>query len=73
MSEKWETVGNVSKAKQNGSSKGSKVNGTKGLKKDAKVYTMEEVLPAGSMKNMYQQAFDPSPPSPKKQDKKETK
>ena len=43
MSEKWETVGNGSKAKQNGSSKAGKMNGTKNVKKEAKVYTMEEV------------------------------
>ena len=68
MSEKWETVGN-GKAKNVGNGK-QKVNGTKTLKKDAKVYTMEEVLPASSVNNMYQSAFNP--PSPKK-DKKDTK
>jgi len=68
MSEKWETVGN-GKAKQTGGSK-SKANGTKNSKKPEKpVYSMEDVLPASSVKNMYQAAFDPSPPSPKKDSK----
>ena len=68
MSEKWETVGN-GKAKQTGGSK-SKANGTKNSKKPEKpVYSVEDVLPASSVKNMYQAAFDPSP----KKDSKATK
>ena len=30
---------------------------------------MQEVLPANSVKNIYQAAFDPAPPSPKKETK----
>ena len=51
-------------------------NGTKasanGKKTEQKTYSMEDVLPASSVKNMYQAAFDPSPPSPKK-DAKQSK
>lgn len=69
MSDKWETVG-----KTKPTSGKAKANGTKGpkisKKQEAKVYTMEEVLPASSVENMYQAAFNPAPPSPKK-DKKE--
>jgi len=69
MSEKWETVGN-GKAKPAANGK-AKVNGTKNPKKEQKVYTMEEVLPASSVQNMYQAAFNASQASPKK-DKKDT-
>jgi len=66
MSEKWETVGKSKTVPNKG-----KVNGTKLTKKqEAKVYSMEDVLPASSVENMYQAAFKPAPPSPKK-DKKE--
>jgi len=69
MSEKWETVGN-GKVGTNKGSKGKMNNGTKasanGKKTEQKTYSMEDVLPASSVKNMYQAAFDPSPPSPKK-------
>ena len=68
MSEKWETVGN-GKVSSNKGNKG-KMNGAKaanGKKSEQKTtYAMEDVLPASSVKNMYQAAFDPSPPSPKK-------
>jgi len=67
MSEKWETVGN-GKVNTNKGTKG-KMNGTKaanGKKSEQKTYSVEEVLPASSVKNMYKAAFDPSPPSPKK-------
>ena len=69
MSDKWETVG---KAKPAASK--SKANGTKALskKQEAKVYKMEDVLPASSVENMYQAAFNPTPASPKK-DKKDAK
>ena len=70
MSEKWETVGN-GKAKPAANGK-AKVNGTKNPKKEQKVYTMEEVLLASSVQNMYQAAFNASQASPKK-DKKDTK
>lgn len=67
MSEKWETV-----SKANGGSKKSAAhvkigNGTKAPKKEPKVYTMEDVLPAASVDNMYASAFDPTPKSPKKE------
>ena len=70
MSEKWETVG---KAKSSASAANkTKMNGAKnGKASEAKVYTMEEVLPASSVQNMYG-AFNPPPVSPKK-DKKESK
>lgn len=67
MSEKWETVGN-GKVNTNKGTKG-KMNGSKaanGKKSEQKTYSVEEVLPASSVKNMYKAAFDPSPPSPKK-------
>ena len=69
MSEKWETVGKAKPAAGKG-----KANGTKSLskKQEAKVYTMEDVLPASSVENMYQAAFNPTPASPKK-DKKDAK
>lgn len=75
MSEKWETVGN-GKVSSNKGTKG-KMNGSKAAaanvkKTEQKTYSMEEVLPASSVKNMYQAAFDPSPPSPKK-DAKQSK
>ena len=74
MSEKWETVGN-GKVNTNKGTKG-KMNGSKasanGKKTEQKTYSMEEVLPASSVKNMYQAAFDPSPTSPKK-DAKQSK
>ena len=74
MSEKWETVG-TGKVNTNKGSKG-KMNGTKaaanGKKTEQRTYSMEDVLPASSVKNMYQAAFDPSPPSPKK-DAKQSK
>merc|ERR1711970_866872 len=67
MSDKWETVG---KAKPTAGK--SKANDTKALskKQEAKVYKMEDVLPASSVENMYQAAFNPAPASPKK-DKKD--
>jgi len=69
MSEKWETV--VSGKTKPAASK-AKANGTKVSKKqEPKIYTMEDVLPASSVENMYQAAFNPTPASPKK-DKKET-
>ena len=75
MSEKWETVGN-GKVGTNKATKGKMNNGTKasanGKKTEQKTYSMEDVLPASSVKNMYQAAFDPSPPSPKK-DAKQSK
>merc|ERR1712123_454122 len=68
MSEKWETV--VSGKTKPAASK-AKANGTKVSKKqEPKIYTMEDVLPASSVENMYQAAFNPTPASPKK-DKKE--
>jgi len=70
MSEKWETV---KTSKQGGGAKTSKgvANGKPLSKKqEAKVYTMEDVLPASSVENMYASAFDaPAPPSPKKSPK----
>merc|ERR1712123_176923 len=69
MSEKWETVV-LGKTKPAASK--AKANGTKVSKKqEPKIYTMEDVLPASSVENMYQAAFNPTPASPKK-DKKET-
>ena len=70
MSEKWETVG---KAKSAGGGSKTKMNGAKnGKKPESKVtYSMEDVLPASSVQNMYG-AFNPSPASPKKE-KKESK
>merc|ERR1712106_1043607 len=66
MSEKWETV--VSGKTKPAASK-AKANGTKVSKKqEPKIYTMEDVLPASSVENMYQAAFNPTP----KKDKKET-
>eukprot|EP00092_Neocalanus_flemingeri_P036346 GFUD01039569.1.p1 GENE.GFUD01039569.1~~GFUD01039569.1.p1 ORF type:complete len:658 (+),score=187.25 GFUD01039569.1:206-2179(+) len=69
MSEKWETVGKTKpaagKAKANGTS------GKVSKKQEPKIYTMEDVLPASSVENMYQAAFNPTPASPKN-DKKET-
>jgi len=67
MSDKWETVGKAKPAAGK-----SKANGTKALskKQEAKVYKMEDVLPASSVENMYQAAFNPTPASPKK-DKKD--
>lgn len=67
MSEKWETVG---KAKSAGGGSKTKMNGAKnGKKPESKVtYSMEDVLPASSVQNMYG-AFNPSPASPKKEKK----
>ena len=70
MSEKWETVGKV-KSSAGGA---SKTNGglKNGKKNEPKItYSMEDVLPASSVKNMYE-GFNSSPVSPKK-DKKESK
>lgn len=67
MSEKWETVGKTKPAASKGKANGTKVS----KKQEAKIYTMEDVLPASSVENMYQAAFNPTPASPKK-DKKET-
>jgi len=67
MSEKWETVGKTKptagKGKTNGTTK------AKSKKNEPKVYTMEDVLPASSVENMYQTAFNPVPASPKKETK----
>jgi hypothetical protein len=68
MSEKWETVTKTKPAASKGKANGTKVS----KKQEAKIYTMEDVLPASSVENMYQAAFNPTPASPKK-DKKETK
>jgi len=69
MSEKWETV-----SKANGGAKKSTNNlkngnvTNKAPKKEAKVYTVEDVLPASSVDNMYASAFGPQvPKSPKKE------
>ena len=74
MSDKWETVGSKAKTSAGGANN-TKVNGAKnGKKTESKVmYTMEDVLPASSVQNMYE-AFTPPPPaaSPKK-GKKESK
>ena len=72
MSEKWETV---SKAGGQGarSNKAHQTNGKPGNgaangkpKKEQKVYTVEDVLPAASVVNSFASAFDPAPKSPKK-------
>jgi len=70
MSEKWETVVTTSKkgAKSPKSIKGAANGKPLNKKKEAKVYTMEDVLPSKSVENMYASAFDPTPPSPKKKD-----
>eukprot|EP00090_Calanus_glacialis_P038416 TRINITY_DN67042_c0_g1_i1.p1 TRINITY_DN67042_c0_g1~~TRINITY_DN67042_c0_g1_i1.p1 ORF type:complete len:657 (-),score=239.38 TRINITY_DN67042_c0_g1_i1:96-2066(-) len=67
MSEKWETVTKTKPAASKGKANGTKVS----KKQEPKIYTMEDVLPASSVENMYQAAFNPTPASPKK-DKKET-
>jgi len=73
MSEKWETVSKSNAGSKKSTTKVgngvSKVgNGVKALKKDQKVYNMEDVLPASSVENMYANAFDPVvPKSPKKE------
>jgi len=66
MSEKWETVGKSKPTTNKGKNTVTKIS----KKQEAKVYTMEDVLPASSVENMYQAAFNPAPASPKK-DKKE--
>jgi len=69
MSEKWETVGKPSKQGSGGKSSKGVANGKPLSKKqEAKVYTMEDVLPANTVENMYASAFDPVPPSPKKKE-----
>ena len=68
MSEKWETVGKSKPTTNKGKNTVTKIS----KKQEAKVYTMEDVLPASSVENMYQAAFNPAPASPKK-DKKEVK
>lgn len=67
MSDKWETV---KTSKQGGGGKPKAVANGKPLskKQEAKIYTMEDVLPASSVENMYASAFDPTPPSPKKKE-----
>ena len=77
MSEKWETV---SKAQGQGArnnkthqtngkaGNGGAANGNK-AKKEQKVYTVEDVLPAASVVNSFASAFDPMPKSPKKEAK----
>jgi len=67
MSDKWETVGKTKPAAGKGKANGTKVS----KKQEAKIYTMEDVLPASSVENMYQAAFNPTPASPKK-DKKDS-
>ena len=75
MSEKWETV---SKAQGQGArnkthqtngkaANGGAANGK--AKKEQKVYTVEDVLPAASVVNSFASAFDPTPKSPKKEAK----
>lgn len=72
MSDKWETV---SSGKAVTGAKKAATNGrvaTKNPKKEAKVYTVEDVLPAASVVNSFASAFDPvptpksTPKSPKK-------
>jgi len=68
MSEKWETVKTESKRSGGAKNKNGVANGKPLSKKqEAKVYTMEDVLPASSVENMYASAFNPTPASPKKE------
>ena len=73
MADKWETVGKAKPA--NG--KAGKVNGVGGKvlskKQEAKVYTMEDALPASSIENMYQAAFTPQTNGSPRKEKKESK
>jgi len=67
MSEKWETVQGKTAASRKATN-GKPSGGLKVSKKqEAKIYTMEDVLPAGSVENMYASAFDPKA-SPKKKE-----
>jgi len=68
MSEKWETVKTDNKRSGGAKNKNGVANGKPLSKKqEAKIYTMEDVLPASSVENMYSSAFNPTPPSPKKE------
>jgi len=72
MSEKWETVSSGKAATGAKKATNGKV-ATKNPKKEAKVYTVEDVLPAASVVNSFASAFDPvptpksTPKSPKKE------
>ena len=74
MSEKWETVSSGKAATGAKKATNSKV-ATKNPKKEAKVYTVEDVLPAASVVNSFASAFDPvpTPKSTPKSPKKEAK
>jgi len=73
MSEKWETVSkgqgqgarNKSHQTNGKAANGGAANGK--AKKEQKVYTVEDVLPAASVVNSFASAFDPTPKSPKKE------
>jgi hypothetical protein len=69
MSDKWETVTKANTGARKPQANGRASNGTGGVrpaKPQAKVYTVEDVLPAASVVNGFANAFDPQPKSPKK-------